>query len=677
MSTENGYEKYKRKQDELAKLIEEGAESIKTLNMNKFSESLKILSEKVSSESFKIQVVGTFKNGKSTFINSFLGEEVLPAYATPCTAVINELKYGEKPKAILYFKDPLPEKLPSEIPQTILSYMKKYGKNPIPPIEIPYDEIEDYAVIPMGKDPKESLLESPYHKIELFWPLDILKNCVEIIDSPGLNEAETRTRVALEYLSKTDTVIMIFTAQAACSEKEMKFITNNLRQQGFEDIFFVINRFDQLNSDKERARVKNYVIQKLKNETSFGEKGIYFTSAYQALMGKKNSDEALLNLSGMDAFEEDLSNFLINHRGNVKLSQPAKELKMIINNEALFKIIPQQKAMLSTSCDEIKTRYKDVKPKLDAMQEKKRQLAQRITLMIERMVPDITRCTHNFFNDLSDKIPVWVNDYEVTNSMSLLHIKQSAGEIIEEILEDVKGRIEDEQNIWLNNTLKILIEDKVKDMLSSVEQNLENFYVEIDQIRIDISGGSGSETVTDVPLWQRVVGVGGGLLIGDLGLAAAGGAFGLNKEFVKQIAIQIGAYVGLALIGLLNPITIIAVIIGGIIFGGFKQKKQLVEKVKKEVIKNLTDQINQASYNCTDRIVEDVKGKISEFGDLIVSSMDTEINEISIQVEDIIKQLESGEEQVNNRKKELLDCEEKLKVLNVSLDNFIFNLVQK
>lgn len=77
---------------------------IKYLNMSNYSDSLSKLSEKVNNDTFKIQVVGTFKNGKSTFINALLGSHVLPAYSLPCTAVINEVKYGKEKKAVLYFK---------------------------------------------------------------------------------------------------------------------------------------------------------------------------------------------------------------------------------------------------------------------------------------------------------------------------------------------------------------------------------------------------------------------------------------------------------------------------------------------------------------------------------------------------------------------------------------------
>ena len=179
------YADFRKKQLELADILKESSEVIADLNMNKMCENLKKLSDKVQNDTFKVQIVGTFKNGKSTFINSILGAEILPAYALPCTAIVNEVKWGEEKRAVVHFRNPLPEKLPSGIPDSAMQHMKKHNMKNIPPIEIPYDEIEKYAVISIGYGKDEIDYESPHEKIEVYWPLPILRNGVEIIDSPG------------------------------------------------------------------------------------------------------------------------------------------------------------------------------------------------------------------------------------------------------------------------------------------------------------------------------------------------------------------------------------------------------------------------------------------------------------------------------------------------------------
>lgn len=670
------YAPFKERQEKLATLIKEGAVALAPLQMDQYAKMLQDLSNKVYSDTFKIQVVGTFKNGKSTFINAFLGQEILPAYATPCTAVINEVKYGDEKKAVLYFKNPLPTTIPSDLPVSALEHMKKFGMKNVPSIEIPYDQIEDFAVIPLGQDQKEALLESPYEKIELFWPLQLLNNGVEIIDSPGLNEHETRTRVTMDFLSKADAIIFVFTALALCSAEEMSFLERNLHAQGFDDLFFIINRFDMLNSDKDKERTKQYAISKLSKETNLGEKGIFFTSAWNALSGKIRQDADMLTGSGFTHFEDSLSDFLTNKKGVVKLSQPAKELKRILNEEALGKYIPQQRGMLSQSLNDLKSKYQAIKPKLADLQLSKANTANRINVLIEAMMPEISRCIRSYYSDLSKRIPIWIDEFEPQTEVSInpLKIKQCASSLVTEISDYVKTQIENDQSVWSNNTLQPLLQDKVSNMQVSLEQNLESFFDDIDQIRVDLSGvETGSP---DIPIWQRVVAVGGGLLIGDFGVAAVGGITGLSKNFAKQIALQLGAYITLGMLGMLNPVTIIGVIIASITLASFSVQGQIVKKVKNEVAKNVLEQINNSQIESQDEIIKSIKKKIVIIGDLVVNSMDTEINELEKQVQSIISEMEKGQQQVDERLAILESSERKLIALNTNLDNFIFDLIK-
>lgn len=154
--------RFRAQKERLGGMLSDASEVINDLNMSSASENLDKLSKKVNNDAFKIQVIGTFKNGKSTFINSLLGEAVLPAYALPCTAVINEVKYGEKKEANLYFRNPLPDNLPKSISQKALAHMQKHNMKDVPPLRVDCSELEDYVVIPIGEDPREMLLESPY-----------------------------------------------------------------------------------------------------------------------------------------------------------------------------------------------------------------------------------------------------------------------------------------------------------------------------------------------------------------------------------------------------------------------------------------------------------------------------------------------------------------------------------
>ncbi|MCX7986727.1 MAG: dynamin family protein, partial [Bacteroidales bacterium] len=51
-----------------------------------------------------VAVLGQFKSGKSSLINSILGENILPLGAVPVTAIVTRLCYGKQPRIIVQFQ---------------------------------------------------------------------------------------------------------------------------------------------------------------------------------------------------------------------------------------------------------------------------------------------------------------------------------------------------------------------------------------------------------------------------------------------------------------------------------------------------------------------------------------------------------------------------------------------
>ncbi len=59
-------------------------------------EALKNQAEKIKADEFKLMVAGEAKSGKSTFINAYLGQEILPMDVLQCSSSVVEIKYGKK-----------------------------------------------------------------------------------------------------------------------------------------------------------------------------------------------------------------------------------------------------------------------------------------------------------------------------------------------------------------------------------------------------------------------------------------------------------------------------------------------------------------------------------------------------------------------------------------------------
>ena len=507
--------KFRVQRERLAGMLSEASNVIQELNMTSAGDNLSKLGMKVNNDTFKIQVIGTFKNGKSTFINSLLGEDVLPAYALPCTAVINEVKYGPDKKAVLCFRNPLPEKLPASISDKALQHMRAHNMQNIPPLTIPYTDIEEYVTIPMGMDVTEMLLESPYEKVELFWPLPMLKQGVEIIDSPGLNEAETRTRVTMDYLSKADAILFVLNATALCGMAEMDFIENTLNASGFNDLFFVVNRFDCI-PERERGRLKQFAHLKVDTYTT---NDLFFVSAQQALDGELDNDKSLYNESGMADFTVRLTDYLTKDKGKIKLSQPARELKRILNNEALFKVIPAQRSMLDSSLSELKTRYEKAKPQLDILKSKKEQIVTKINLKIEQSKHEFRKALNQNTLSLTTMIPNWVNEYLPKHEIGGFFTpnKKDIDAVVKEIYAYVQSKVEEQQSTWKKEVLIPLSQERAQYIFESVETDISRLLNEIDSVRIQISGDCNAGPVSEVPIWERLGGAVAGFLGGGLG----------------------------------------------------------------------------------------------------------------------------------------------------------------
>lgn len=671
--TNDQLKEYAARQKRLTGIIQEASGLVQKLDMEHCAQVLQQLRQKISSDTFKIMVMGNFKNGKSTFINALLGQEILPAYAVPTTAIINEIKYGEKPKAVLHFLNPLPEKMYDGIPEKALTHMRRFQMKDVPPIEMPVDEIEDFVVIPMGMEHKEAIKQSPFEKVELFWPLDLLKDGVEIVDSPGLNENPVRTQVTMEYLSKADAIIFVFSALAMGSAGEIAYIDDTLRKNGFgeQSLFCVVNRFDQLTSEREQQRLRKFSDNLLAPYT----KHVYYTSAYKGLVGQLQNNPAMLDESKIPAVETALADYLANERGKIKLATPARELVRVIRQDALETIIPQRRNALSTDLDVLKQRYSEAQPEIEKLKQQKDLITSRTEAFIANLLPDIRRSAVNYFNNLPGQIRVWVEEYEPETKVSALHPKRDAEALSDELVNFIQNKIDGETREWLSGPFTNLVNDKVESLKDSLEGRLEEFFVSLDQVKVSVTGSHNIDT-EDIPVWKRVVAAGGGLLIGDIGVAALGATTGLSSEFAKGIALQLGAYIGLAILGILNPFTIIAVIAASVIRGGLKVSEKAVKNAKEQVAATFCEEISGKSMQLVDTVVSGATENFDKIKDIISKSMDVEIGEMQKQLEGIIRDMEQGKEVVQQKSEQLSEYEKQLKGTAENLDTFIFELLK-
>ena len=191
------------------------------------------------------------------------------------------------------------------------------------------------------------------------------------------------------------------------------------------------------------------------------------------------NNDALYENSNMKDFTKVLSDFLTKDKGKIKLSQPARELKRILNNEALYKVIPGQRTMLDSSLDDVKDRYEKSKPQLDNLRAKKDQLINKLQLRIAQSEHEFRRAYNSNVLNLINLIAGWVDAFEPTTGI-MPPTRTKVERLISEISVHVSGKIESHQNEWKSTVLIPLVNERATLIFESVETDVSRLYEQLD-----------------------------------------------------------------------------------------------------------------------------------------------------------------------------------------------------
>jgi small GTP-binding protein len=190
---------------------------------------------KLEAERFHLVVLGEFNHGKSTFVNSMLGQDVLPTGITPTTASINHVVYAQNPSA-----------------RVVLTS----GESKL----IEPSKLKDWVTVAGGH-------ASEVAYVELGFPSDLLKNNVVLVDTPGVNDLnEQRAEVTYGYVPRADAVVFLLDAGQALKDSEREFLRSRVLEAARDRLIFVLGKVDLLNAD-ERDAVFDYVKKGLANIT--------------------------------------------------------------------------------------------------------------------------------------------------------------------------------------------------------------------------------------------------------------------------------------------------------------------------------------------------------------------------------------------------------------------------
>lgn len=284
------------------------------------NDSISSQAEKIRAEIFNLMILGEAKSGKSTFINAYLGREVVPMDVRQCTSAIIKIHRGDKFELIAttaaggkstiagidkiqkFLKDhaAISDKY-RNIPVTTINneLLIKYRGKKIPdPVLVEFIKAEQkdniYNIDPAeyGKIIRDYITENSANwgkiivEMDITYPLPEEMQGITIIDSPGVGAGGNVGVIAENYITEANAIIFVksLSGQALESSSFMNFMRNTCRDRKRDSLFLVLTGKSNL-AGSEVASLKEQAVEMYKNDI-IEDKIIVVDSKIQLFLNK-------------------------------------------------------------------------------------------------------------------------------------------------------------------------------------------------------------------------------------------------------------------------------------------------------------------------------------------------------------------------------------------------------
>jgi GTPase SAR1 family protein len=237
---------------------------------------------------FKVAVVGQFKTGKSSFVNRLAEERLAGVETNPETAAITLFRHGDEPKAVVRLLTAEEwnrmTELYEEAPQNPEAYRvaglhafnedmakRKNSKgDPIPFDPIDPEKLSAEWITSEGREHeiacekwttkegkqafrneirKFTSTREPFHyfvkEIIVYAPVPILKDHIELIDTPGLNDTQLyRGQLTEDLLKEADAILFLTQSGASFSQFDKEFLVRQLRKKRLRHVRLIVTQVD-------------------------------------------------------------------------------------------------------------------------------------------------------------------------------------------------------------------------------------------------------------------------------------------------------------------------------------------------------------------------------------------------------------------------------------------------
>ena len=210
-----------------------------------------------------IGVIGQVKAGKSSFLNTLLfdGHKVLPSAATPKTATLTKIEYGEQNRLCVEYYTPEEwavlehnasvDSMESEfvVAREIMSMVATNGIVPAQYTQRGEEEFRFESANQLMEQLNDYVGENGKYtplvkNVTIQMDRPELRD-ISVVDTPGLNDAiASRTDRTRQFVELCDVVFFLSRASQFMDNNDMKLLASQLPQRGVKDLVMICSRFD-------------------------------------------------------------------------------------------------------------------------------------------------------------------------------------------------------------------------------------------------------------------------------------------------------------------------------------------------------------------------------------------------------------------------------------------------
>ncbi len=268
--------------NELFEKIQITASKYKLISLNRQIEVCKSLLKK--NALIDVAVLGQFKAGKSSFINSLVGKIILPVGVIPVTTVITRLQYGAAERAIItYFNGTKIEVSIQNLEEYISETSNPANIKNVDIVDIELPALADYAGLRLVDTPGMGSIFKYHKKTSINWLPEVGAAILTISADRPLSEHDLE--LASDLMNHTPNVVIVLTKADLLTTDQQNEVVNFfkltlMRELNHEfPIFLYSTRSNteffkhvieaglliglSLNRDKEFKHILNHKIQSL------------------------------------------------------------------------------------------------------------------------------------------------------------------------------------------------------------------------------------------------------------------------------------------------------------------------------------------------------------------------------------------------------------------------------